>query len=77
MMTNGGQILVSGVGGLIAGGIGAAVANSSRSFPVLKGALVVGLLDAALAAALVAGAESAKQVGTSGPPPRRFEPRFP
>ena len=65
-MTTGGYILTSAIGGLISGAIGAAVANSSDSFPVLKGALVVGALDAVLAAAIAAGAAEQKQVGTSG-----------
>ena len=72
-MTTGGYVLTSAVGGLIAGAIGAAVANSSDSFPVLKGELVVGALDALLATAVTVGAES-KQIGTSG---SLSDPRFP
>lgn len=67
-MTNGEAILVSGVSGMIVGGIGAAVANASRSYPVLKGALAVGAINAVVTAAIIAGRDSARQVqsGVSG-----------
>jgi hypothetical protein len=45
-------ILSSAIGGLFAGAVGAAVAESADSHPVLKGALVVGAIDALLATAV-------------------------
>lgn len=66
-MTTGGYILMSGIGGAVSGAIGASVANASRSYPVLKGSLVVAALNSALAGAMVVGARGREQLGTSGP----------
>lgn len=71
-MTNGGYILSSFISGAIGGAIGAGVSEGSDS-PILKGAVVTGLISAALGAIVVAVAENPpKQVGTSG-----YTPRFP
>jgi hypothetical protein len=53
-MTNhgGAYIISSAIGGLIAGAIGAAVAESSDSHPVLKGSLAVGAFNALMATAI-------------------------
>lgn len=66
---NAGYYIASGLGGMIAGAIGAAVAESSDSHPILKGALVVGVTNVMLSAVLAAGYEAGqqqKQLGTSG-----------
>lgn len=72
MTTGNKYVIASGVGGMISGAIGA-VANSSDSHPVLKGALVVGALNAALGAFLVA-VQSPDQLGLKG---AFHNPRFP
>lgn len=65
-MTNGGYILSNFIGGAIGGGIGAAVSEGSDS-PILKGAVVTGLISAALGAVFVAVASApAPKIGTSG-----------
>ena len=69
------QVVASGIGGMVAGAIGAAVANSSDSYPVLKGALVVGAIDAVLTAVFIAASDTAKsngQLSGVGRPPPRF-----
>ena len=65
------MVLVSGIGGMIPGAIGAAVADSAGSHPILKGALVTGAFNALLTLVFASGIEAAqqtKQVGTNGPP---------
>jgi len=69
------QVVASGLGGLVAGAIGAAVANSSDSYPVLKGALVVGAIDAVLTAVVIGASE--KPTGTLSGPPRPRPLMFP
>jgi hypothetical protein len=65
-MTNGGYILSNFVGGAIGGAIGAGVSQDSDS-PILKGAVVTGLISAALGAVFVAVASApAPKIGTSG-----------
>jgi Na+-driven multidrug efflux pump len=73
MTTGNKYVIASGVGGMISGAIGAAVASSSDSHPVLKGALVVGALNAALGAFLVA-VQRPDQLGLKG---AFHNPRFP
>ncbi len=66
---NGGYYIGSAVGGVIAGALGAYVAESSASHPILKGALAVGAINVVLSAVLAAGYEAGtaqKQIGTSG-----------
>ena len=69
------QVVASGLGGLVAGAIGAAVANSSDSYPILKGALVVGAIDAVLTAVVIGASE--KPAGTLSGAPRPRPLRFP
>jgi hypothetical protein len=65
-MTSGGYILSSVIGGMVAGGIGAAASQNSDN-PILKGALVAGLIDGALTAVLIAvSSVPAPTLGTSG-----------
>lgn len=63
---NAGYYIASGVGGMIAGAVGAYVAEASDSHPILKGALVVGATNVLLAAVFASGAEQQRQLGTSG-----------
>jgi hypothetical protein len=60
-MTNGGYILSSFIGGAISGAIGAGVSQDSDS-PILKGAIVTGLINAALGAIIVTAASPPKQL---------------
>lgn len=66
-MTNGGFILSNFISGAIGGGIGAAVSEGSDS-PILKGAVVTGLVSAALGAVLIAVSDygAPKQIGVTG-----------
>lgn len=65
-MNNGAVIVSSIISGAIAGGIGAA-AGKNADYPILKGALVTGLIDGALAAIYIAVAAPPTQIGaTSG-----------
>ena len=64
-MTNGGYIFWSVIGGAIAGGIGAGVSENSDS-PILKGALVVGLLNGVTSAFFASGVTAQKQLQGSG-----------
>ena len=63
---NGGYYIASAIGGVIAGAIGAYVAESSDSHPILKGALVVGATNVVLSAVLASGYEAGRlqQPGT-------------
>lgn len=63
-MTPGGYLFVNFTGAALSGAIGAAVSQDSNH-PVIKGAVVTGLISAGLAAILMA-ATSPEQVGTSG-----------
>jgi hypothetical protein len=65
-MTLGGAVLSSAVSGAIAGAIGASAASGDH--PVLRGALVTAAVNGVLTLIFAAGADSIKQVGTSGPP---------
>lgn len=75
MINGGAYVLSSAIGGLVSGAIGASVAESADSHPVLKGALVVAALDALLATAIYAVASQPilPQAGVSG----LHNPRFP
>ncbi len=65
-MTTGGYLLTNFVGAAISGAIGAGVSQDSNH-PVIKGAVVTGLISAGIAAVFLAGATAAPaQVGTSG-----------
>ena len=65
-MTTGGYLLSNFVGAAISGAIGAAVSQDSNH-PVIRGAVVTGLISTGIAAVFLAGATVApKQVGTSG-----------
>lgn len=71
-------LLVSGIGGMIPGAIGAAVADSSRSHPILKGALVTGAANALLTLVFLAGMDSRQGQGQlSGANPTPLPMRFP
>jgi hypothetical protein len=72
-MTTGGYVLTSVIGGAVGGALGAYVADGA-SYPVLKGAVIVGGLNGLLALAVMAGAESQRQVtsGVNGVLPVRF-----
>ncbi len=74
-MTKTGYLISSGVGGVIVGAIGGAIAANSRDYPVLKASLGTGAIYIGLAALLVA-TDSLRfdPPGTlSGPPqPLRF-----
>ena len=54
-----GIVVANAVGGMIVGGIGAYVADSSGTHPVLKGALAAGAVNALIGTAVAAGYESA------------------
>lgn len=76
-MNNVGGYLVSNfIGAAISGAIGAGVSQDSNH-PMLKGAIVSGLISTAFgvvtSAIFLAGAEAQKQVGVSG----LHNPRFP
>lgn len=73
---NAGYYIASGVGGMIAGAIGAYVAESSDSLPILKGALAVGTINVMLSAALAAGYEQ-RQLPASGTTAGLSHPMFP
>lgn len=65
-MTNGGYILSNFVGGAIGGAIGAGVSQDSDS-PILKGAVVTGLISAALGAAVIAlSSAPTPKIGVTG-----------
>ncbi len=65
-MTTGGYLLTNFVGAAISGAIGAGVSQNSNH-PVIRGAVVTGLISAGIAAVFLAGSTVApKQVGTSG-----------
>ena len=65
-MTNGGYILSNFVGGAIGGAIGAGVSEGSDS-PILKGAVVTGLISAALGAVVVAlSSTPTPKIGVTG-----------
>ena len=64
-MTTGGYLLTNFVGAAISGAIGAGVSQDAKH-PVIKGAIVTGLISAGIAAVFLAGATADKQVGTSG-----------
>lgn len=65
-MTTGGFLLSNFIGGAIGGAIGAGVSQDSNS-PILKGAIVTGLVSVALGAVTIVLAESMpKQIGVSG-----------
>ena len=62
-MTNAGYIISNVIGGMIAGAIGAGVSQDA-DHPILKGAIVTGLVTGALGAVLIATTPEPKQVGT-------------
>jgi hypothetical protein len=63
-MTNtGGYILANGIGAAISGAIGAAVAESSKSHPILKGAFVTGAISAFFATVAIATLEKPTDAG--------------
>lgn len=67
-MTGGGAILTSVIGGAISGGIGAAAARNSDS-PILKGAIVAGLVNGAITGVFVLASYNTQQqlkTGTAG-----------
>lgn len=65
-MTNAGYLMSNLVGGAVAGAIGAGVSQNA-DYPVLKGAVITGLVTAALSAVMIAVADSApKQIGVNG-----------
>lgn len=64
-MTTGGYFLSNFISGAIGGAIGAGVSQDAES-PVLKGAVVTGLISAALGAVVLALASEPKQVGVTG-----------
>ncbi len=61
-MTTGGYLLSNFFGGAIGGAIGAGVSQDS-DHPVLKGAVVTGLISMAVGAVLIAASAPEKQVG--------------
>lgn len=64
MTVGGGYIAANLIGGAIAGAIGAGVSQDS-GHPIVKGAIITGLISAGLAAVLVATSDSS-QIGVSG-----------
>lgn len=68
-------ILMTAAGGLLVGGVGAAVANASHGHPVIKGALAVAALEALLASVYVAATVDPNATNTVSGPPRPL--RFP
>lgn len=70
-MTNGGTIFASFINGMIGGAIGGWAADGSRH-PMIKGALVTGMISSAFTAVLLAGYDAGKSGGqVSGPPAHR------
>ena len=77
-----GVVMLSGaIGGAIYGAIGAAVSDSARSYPVLKGALVASAVSAFTSLIFEAGIEAARSLpaptGVSGVSRSSYRPRFP
>lgn len=74
-MSTTGYVISAAVGGMIAGAVGASVAISADSHPVLKGALATGALNALIALAFMAGSDTHQiSTGVSG---QLSDPRFP
>ncbi len=75
---NTGYYVGSFVGGMVMGAVGAYVAESSTSHPILKGALVVGAANVVLSAALAVGYQAReKQLSTTGTAGLGAHPMFP
>lgn len=67
-MNGGAAILTSVIGGAISGGIGAAAARDSGS-PILKGAVIAGLINGAITGVFVLASYNAREqlkTGTAG-----------
>lgn len=77
-MTNGGVVFGSVINGMVAGAIGGWAADGSHH-PMLKGALVTGVISGVATAILIAGYNAGRSGGqVSGPPaPRQMHARFP
>ena len=72
-MTPVGTIMLSALGGAMYGAIGAGIGQDARH-PILKGAIITGLIGGSLSAVAIAVSSSdQKQIGTSG----LSNPRFP
>lgn len=71
-MTNAATVVANVIGGMVAGAIGAGVGKDAES-PIIKGAVITGLISGGIAATMIALASPPpKQVGTSGLPYPRF-----
>ena len=77
-MTEAGTVFASVINGMIGGAIGGWAASGSNH-PMIKGALVTGLISGTATAILLAGYDAGKTGGqVSGPPaPLRMQARFP
>ena len=72
-MTPAVAIVSNVIGGMVSGAIGAGVSQDARH-PILKGAIITGLIYGSLSAVVIAISSSdQKQIGTSG----LSNPRFP